>query len=157
MNVADSDIVAAKKKLKCQFHSGSMHSINYRPICFGKIGAQGQHVVQLGLYSITRTVRDLSRPTPADEKAHSGSMLAGRIVSRKIGILCRSFCFHLQKIKISLSWLKDAISYVNWIDVGCLPAIVLLIEIWSCCVNVIRDGVFFMFHFFPGSGFSKLT
>ena len=56
-----------------------MYGINYRPISFGKIGAQEQHVLQYG---------DLSLEIPADEKARSGLMLAGGI-NRTLEAFCQ--------------------------------------------------------------------
>ena len=51
---------------------------------FGKIGAQEQHVLQYA----SSLIRDLSLEMPADEKARSGLMLAGGIISSKLEAFC---------------------------------------------------------------------
>jgi len=56
-------------------------------------------------YSTASLIRDLSLEMPADEKAGSGFVLAGGIISSKL----EAFCFHFQKIEISFLTV-DAIS-----------------------------------------------
>jgi len=51
---------------------------------FGIIGAREQHV----FYGTASFIWDLSLEMPADEKALSGLMLAGRIISSKLEAFC---------------------------------------------------------------------
>jgi len=80
MNVADNGIVAAKIK-NANFTVEKCTALTAGLFVFGKIGAQEQHVVHM-----QSLVPDLSleQGMLADEKAHSGSMLAGGIVSRNL-------------------------------------------------------------------------
>ena len=76
-NVLDNGIVAIKMSItQLKLRGG----INNSPICFS-LCAQEQHIVHC---PVRRRSQDLSleQSMPADEKAHSGSMLAGEIVSR---------------------------------------------------------------------------
>ena len=50
MNAADNGIIAAKKSINFTAEIG----INYRPICFGKIGAQEQ------LFTVRQRLYDIS-------------------------------------------------------------------------------------------------
>ena len=58
-------------------------------------------------YGTASLIRDLSLEIPADEKARSGLMLAGGIISRKLrGILCKAAASTSRKKERSLACVR---------------------------------------------------
>ena len=79
MNIADNGVGIPAKKIiiKCQFRSGNCMALTAGLFVFGRKSM---------LSSMASLIWDLSleQSMPAEEKARSGSMLAGGIVSRKL-------------------------------------------------------------------------